>query len=429
MTDADVLVVGAGPAGATAARALALGGARVRLLERARFPRNKPCGGGITTRALRRFSYLEAALGRISTHWVSKLYLEGPSGQGVTLTSPAPAVVLVRRIEFDALLADLAVEAGAELVEDAWVSQALADGDGARVTTRDGRAFEAPYLVAADGVNGVMTRRLGMHAGWDGAGLALDMMEETPQERLRTLEPDTLWVSYGAGGTRGYGYIFPKRHHVNVGIGCLLECFREAVGPRPYEMQQRFVDDLRRRGVVEGASSRCDFTPCHIPVGGPIRRTARGRVLVVGDAAGFVNAYTAEGIYYAMVSGELAGRAILEDAAFDDPRRGTTAAARYGRAWREEIGPELRDSVLIQKYLFREPARIDGVVAGASDFREVAEMIVAYAMGTISYRRARRRLLRQFPRVAFRLARVALSSCNGVGAHSDCDNSVLQDCP
>ena len=86
-------------------------------------------------------------------------------------------------------------------------------------------------------------------------------------------------------------------------------------------MQQRFVADLRRRGIVEGESSRADFTPFQIPVGGPIAQTWRGRVLVAGDAGGFVNAYTAEGIYYAMVSGELAGRAILEDAAFDDPRR------------------------------------------------------------------------------------------------------------
>ena len=97
-------------------------------------------------------------------------------------------------------------------------------------------------------------------------------------------------------------------------------------------------------------------------MGGPIAQTWRGRVLVAGDAGGFVNAYTAEGIYYAMVSGELAGRAILEDAAFDDPRGGTTAGARYECGWRGEIGAELRDSVLIQKYLFRDAARIDVVV-------------------------------------------------------------------
>jgi geranylgeranyl reductase family protein len=406
----DVLVAGAGPAGATAARALALGGARVQLLERFRFPRNKPCGGGMTTRALRRFPYLRTALDRIPTHAISRLYLEGPSGRGVVLESPGPAVLTVRRLEFDHLLARLAVEAGAELVENAWVSQASAADEGAQVVTRDGRRFGADYLVAADGVNGVVTRRLGLHAGWGASGVALDMMEETPNERLRTLEPGTLWVSYGQGGTDGYGYIFPKRDHINVGIGCLLSYFREHIDLAPYDMQQRFVSELRRRGVVEGASSREDFTPYHIPVGGPIRHTARGRALVVGDAGGFVNAYTAEGIYYAMVSGELAARAILDDCAFDDPRRGSTAAGRYERAWRREIGSELRDSVLIQKYLFQNAARIDGVVGGAAAYRDVADTIIAYAMGTLSYREARRRILIQFPRMVYRLARVALSA-------------------
>lgn len=162
----DVLVVGAGPAGSTAARALSRGGARVRLLERARFPRSKPCGGGITTRALTRFPHLPAALDRITTRYLSRLYLEGPSGQGVVLTSHAPAVVMVRRVEFDHLLASLAVEAGAELLEGAWVSNADAADDGVRVTTRDGREFHTDYLVVADGVNGVLTRRLGLNPGW-----------------------------------------------------------------------------------------------------------------------------------------------------------------------------------------------------------------------------------------------------------------------
>ena len=399
----DVLVVGAGPAGSTAARALALGGARVRLLERSRFPRNKPCGGGLTTRALGRFPHLTAALGRVETHFISRLYLEGPSGRGVVLTSPTPAVVTIRRVEFDRALAELAVEAGAELIEGACVSGAGADDDGAQVTTRDGREFRADYLVAADGVNGVVARRLGLSPGWDESSLALDAMEESPNERLRALDPDTLWISYGQGGTAGYGYIFPKRGHTNVGIGCLRSALGERVALPPYEMQQRFVSELRGRGLVEGAAQREDFTPYHLPLGGPVPQTARGRVLVAGDAAGFVNAYTGEGIFYAMVTGELAARSILDDAAFDDPRRGTTAAGRYESAWRREIGGELRDSLLIQKYLFRDASRIDGVVAGAAIHGEVGDAIIAYARGALSYREARRLLLLRFPRALFRL--------------------------
>ena len=403
----DAIVVGAGPAGAAAARGLAAGGARVCLLERARFPRNKPCGGGITTRALSRFPWLEAGLPRIATHWVSRLYLEAGDGKHVVLTSERPAVLLVRRYEFDELLARLAVEAGARLCEEAWVSQAEVDDDLVTVRTRDGRAFTARYLVAADGVNGIVTRRLGLHPGWDGHALALDMMEEAPDARLRAVDPGTLWVSYGHGGTDGYGYVFPKRDHVNVGIGCLLSYFKEQVGRAPYDVQQGFVNDLVARGVLEGCSTREHFTPCHIPVGGPIERTAAGRVLVAGDAGGFVNAYTAEGIYYAMVTGDLAARAILEASRAGGPdHRG--AARRYVRAWKNEIGGELRDARLIQKYLFRDPQRIAAVVGGAGNHGDLAHTIIAYATGAVSYAAARRRILTRFPRTALRLATIAL---------------------
>ena len=159
--------------------------------------------------------------------------------------------------------------------------------------------------------------------------------------------------------------------------------------------------------MVAGASDRAHFTPFLIPIGGPLRRTADGRVLLAGDAGGFVNGFSAEGIYYAMVTGDLAAGAILE------ARRGTVvspARARraYVRAWRREIGGELRDSVLIQKYLLHSPPRMDRVVQGAQARPEFSEILVDYASGRLSYRAARRRLLWHFPRLLPRLAWQAL---------------------
>jgi flavin-dependent dehydrogenase len=294
----------------------------------------------------------------------------------------------------------LAVEAGAELIEDAWVSQVSSGREGVRVTTRDGATFRASYLVAADGVNGIVTRRLGMHRGWPDSHLALDIMEETPHALMRYSEPGTLFVSYGYDGSDGYAYVFPKRDHVNVGVGWLLPHFRAHAKAAPYELQQRLIATLGDRGLIEGRSSRAHFTPYLIPVGGPIRETARDRVLVAGDAGGFVNGYTAEGIYYAMVSGELAACALLG---------GGAVARRYVRAWRREIGGELRDSVLIRRYLFSSPQRVEGMVWGAGEYPAVAQAIVDYATGTVAYKPLRRRLLMKFPRVAARLVRIALS--------------------
>src|SRR5262245_17091627 len=140
--DPEVLVVGAGPAGATAARTLARAGVRVRLLDRAAFPRNKPCGGGISLRVVKRFPYLERALPKISTHLLSRLHLEGPGGDSTVIESNGPAALMIRRVEFDALLVSLAADAGAEVVT-ADIVQAREQRDRVVLTGRDGREFSA----------------------------------------------------------------------------------------------------------------------------------------------------------------------------------------------------------------------------------------------------------------------------------------------
>src|SRR4029079_17437787 len=327
--DADVIVAGTGPAGATAALALARAGVRVLMVERHALPRQKPCGGRISTRVLARFPWLSAALPQIPTHPVSSLYLEGPSGEIFRMQANGPVVILIRRVEFDTMLAQLAVRAGADLLAPAAIAQARQDADGVTLRTRDGRELRAPMVIAADGVNSVIARRLGMNPGWPAAKLALDMMEETPVTSLRTAEPETLSVFYGYGGAHGYAYIFPKREHVNVGIGYRRPFFRDRVDLPPYDLQRQFVGDLRARGLMEGESQRGHFTPFLIPIGGPLRTPAAGRVLLAGDAGGFVNGFSAEGIYYAMVTGDLAARAILAT-------RATPAQAgrAYVKAWR-----------------------------------------------------------------------------------------------
>jgi flavin-dependent dehydrogenase len=421
-----ILVVGAGPAGATAARTLATAGLPVCLLDRSSFPRNKPCGGGISTRVLTRFPYLQPALRRITTHAVARLHLEGPDGHSTVIESDGPAALMIRRVEYDALLVSLAVEAGATLVPGVDVVQARQDAERVELVARDGRRFAAAVVVAADGVNSVIARRLGLNLGWPASSVAIDMMEETPRAALRDVDPSTLWVAYGyepatstaenaknaekkisanssssavkRGAAEGYAYIFPKRDHVNIGIGYLLSHYRQAIDAAPYELQRGFVSRLRDRGVILGDSVKQNFTPFLIPVGGPLRETGRGRVLLAGDAGGFVNGVTAEGIYYGMVSGELAARAIL-----DTGQGVKNLVRRYRRACDYEIGAELRDSVRIQRYLFADRRRIAQVISGANRERSSTRLILDFAMGRRTYRDMRRRFLVRMPWFAGRL--------------------------
>jgi geranylgeranyl reductase family protein len=411
-----VLVVGAGPAGATAARRLALAGHPVQLLDRRAFPRQKPCGGGISVRVLTRFPYLDRELSRIATHTIRRLHLEGPDGRSTVVESDGPAALMIRRVEFDDLLVSLALEAGATLVSGVDIVQARETDGEVELTARDGRRFASPLVIAADGVHSVVARRLGMNAGWPDSSVALDMMEETPRATLRDLDPSTLWVSYAHQPSRissgpalsgpapeGYAYIFPKRDHVNIGIGYVLSYYRQSIEDSPYDLQRDLIDDLRRRRIVEGESVRENFTPFLIPVGGPLRPPARGRVLLVGDAGGFVNGFTAEGIYYAMVSGELAADAVLKS----DPR---PVADRYCRMVDAEIGDELRDSVLLQRHLFSDRRRILAVIDGADRDRGMTKLILDFATGRLGYRALRRRMLTRSPKLAMQLLWAHLQS-------------------
>jgi flavin-dependent dehydrogenase len=314
---------------------------------------------------------------------------------------------MVRRVEFDALLLTLAREAGAGVVEGADVARADESHDAVRLTTRDGRTFEAPFVIAADGVNSVVARRLGLNGGWPAGRLAIDMMEETPAATLRSVDPD-MWVEYAHEGGEGYAYVFPKSGHVNVGIGYVLDYYRSVVPEHPWELQRRFTGELRRLGVLEGESSRDHFTPFLIPVGGPLTRTATTRTVLAGDAGGFVNGITAEGIYYAMVSGDLAARAVS-----------TGSTSGYAPAWRREIGGELRDAVLVQRHLLTSPRRVDDLVAAAHEAPEIADLLVRYAMGEVPYGAARRRVLLQSPWFGLRLMITHLvRSVRGRGLHA-----------
>jgi geranylgeranyl reductase family protein len=408
----DAIVVGAGPAGATAARRLAAAGVRTLLIDRARFPRYKACGGAITTRALTRFPYLRTALDTISTHWISKLVLQGPRGRSAELSAALPAVLTIRRVEFDARLVSLAQEQGAEVLDGTEIHDAHEDRDLVHLKTRDGRFFTGRMVIAADGVHGVVARRLGLLDGWRRDALAVDLMEETPTAHLQAVDPACLWVSYGfpasaAGGPaslrEGYAYVFPKQTHVNVGIGYLSSAYRTAFRGRAYSLQRGLVNLLKRDGILAGDSRSEHFTPFLIPVGGPIRNTGTRRVLVAGDAGGFVNGFSAEGIYYAMVSGDLAASAVIDALA-----SGVPADTTYRTRWKTEIGTELEESVVLQRFFFADGTRIDALVDGAHGASAIVNTVIRWAAGTSSYGDLRRRVVMRNPAVGIVLGAILL---------------------
>jgi geranylgeranyl reductase family protein len=390
--------VGAGPAGATAAKTLGEAGISTLILDKSDFPRDKPCGGGISARVVRRFPYLEAALAGIPTKWLSKVYFESPDGTAVSYESPERLYLMIRRLEFDHLLLSLA-RGHVEFHSRALVRNITDDGGGAIVTADvagDQRQYTCRMVLGCDGANSVVARFSRLRSGGIQNEYAIDMMEETPGHELASSDSDRMYIYYRIQGQYGYGYVFPKARHLNLGVGFKLDYYLSELRGRQYSYHQAFVEELTSKGVVAGKSNRANFRAFPLPIGGPLRRASTDRVLLAGDAGGFVNAFTAEGIYYAMVSGELAARSAIEAAKAD--RFDRDQLERYDWAWKREIGAELRKSVHIQRRLLADPGRVDRLVLAASRNPALADLLARYATGASSYAEFKRDLLaRAFP--------------------------------
>jgi geranylgeranyl reductase family protein len=286
-----VIVVGAGPAGSVTAYHLARAGASVLLLDRARFPRDKPCGGGLTIRAVRQLPFsvdtvVEDVVDRVELGLGHRRRYERPS--------PDPLILMTRRARLDAYLAEQAVAVGAEFRDATKATRVEADGHGATV---DG--IRADVVIGADGVNGVTARALGL-CPQPAYGVALE--GNLPHAHV---DPDLYRgrIVLEIGTVRGgYGWIFCKADHVNVGVGGW-----EHEGPQ-------LRAHLRRLCVGRGLPEKSlrDVRGFRLPIARPGAPLARGRVLVVGDAAGLVDPFSGDGIYEAFLSADYAAEAVLD---------------------------------------------------------------------------------------------------------------------
>jgi geranylgeranyl reductase family protein len=290
----DVIVVGAGPAGSATAIRLARGGAKVLLADRARFPRDKPCGGGLTGRALR---HAPCDVSPVVEHVVDRMALRLGYRRRFERASDAPLILMTQRRRLDAHLAEHASAAGVDFRDGTRVEGLTLDESGATARV-DGSKVTASFVVGADGANGIVARSTGLGDGIV-CGVALEgnaswtHLEPAPYRR-------TAWVELGVV-PGGYGWVFPKGDHANVGVGGWM-----AEGPR----LRAHLDRLARVHRIDPGRLR-DVRGHRLPMRRLDAAPARGRALLVGDAAGLVDPLSGDGIYEAFVSARLAAQAIL----------------------------------------------------------------------------------------------------------------------
>jgi geranylgeranyl reductase family protein len=297
----DAIVVGAGPAGCAAAYDLAAAGQSVLLLDKKDFPRAKACAGGLTSKAVQALRYsIEPVVRKV----VGRVRLEGESpssspADAVVLKSREPICVMTVRAELDEYCLRKTIAAGACLRKIAGVQQIVRCGDQVHLLT-PGESYRARFLVGADGASG-QVRRLCAAGSWFSQAFALEVQTAAaPQEVDLTFD--------FASVSNGYAWIFPKGDHLNVGVYSL-----SSAASLTRSLLLGYVKSRLGTDTVDCVTGQYLGIGAGESPGEYVQADLRDRVFLVGDAGGFADPLTGEGIYGALVSGQAAAKAILAE--------------------------------------------------------------------------------------------------------------------
>lgn len=331
----DVAVIGAGPAGATAARVAAEAGSRVILLERFALPRYKTCGGGLIDRSL---SAIPSQVTIPVKARAAALTFSLRGRLERTRKAPGPVISLVQRDEFDAALVKAAAAAGAVVSDNTAVTRLAEEHGVVRISTRDHGVIEARAVVGADGSAGRCAGYVGVR--YDQVDLGLELEIPTPPGQ-RDAWTDRVLIDWGRI-PGSYGWVFPKGDQLSVGV---IAARGSADQARTYlrDFLSRLNLSQVKPTVSSGHLTRCRTSDAPL---------YRGRVLVAGDAAGLLDPWSREGISFALRSGALAGHAA---ARASQPTAKEEALADYAHNITSTLAPEMQAGQAFMQAFKRHP--------------------------------------------------------------------------
>lgn len=331
----DLIIVGGGPSGASAGRTAGKRGLLTLLLEKENFPRYKPCGGALSSYGLSCLDFklpeyvIERNIPKI------RVYFRGRFVEG--MREPNLALLISRKV-FDNLLLEKARETGIEIHTGEMVLDCVEKEDCVEVRTTD-NTYLGRFVLISEGSCGTLKYKVRSRDKRTEYGLGLVSEIPDEDEVIRNRFPDTINIHFGIA-QGGYGWIFPHEGYYSAGI----------VGTAKYlEHPKKVLLDFLQENGLSG-----DF-PVHshiIPLGGVKRKTVNSRLLLSGDAAGFVDAFSGEGMAYAIRSGQLAAEAVADLVMYNLKLNRLKV---YESACRQEFGNYLASSLKLEKIMNRFP--------------------------------------------------------------------------
>ncbi len=388
-------MIGAGPAGSTAARRAAQLGLSTLLLEKERMPRNKLCGGGVTPKVLKLLDFnlpdeiIESAPTSARIH-------VGP--HCFNFHSSKPLVYMTSREKFDTHLARKAAEAGAEVKDGAPVQNLARHSGSIEVQTNQG-GFESLTVIGCDGIGGPTARVSGLYPRWEPREVAYAIESEVRVGTNAVQEfmgSDRYFDVYFGVSPAGYGWIFPKDDHLTVGVGCRLNKLRDG-----QELFKSFVESVNELEGHEIPNPRAHL----IPLGGAAHVPKVGdRVLLAGDSAGFAEALLGEGISFAIQGGKIAAETVAEACRMG--RFDVEFLKSYeGRCW-NAFGVDLESAYRLARLSYLENYEMDGLAKFFFSSARFHECMIGLMDGSIRYRDVQRKLVWLY--LKYKLAKLGL---------------------
>ncbi|MFH0854738.1 MAG: geranylgeranyl reductase family protein [bacterium] len=339
MREYEIIIVGGGPAGSTAGKILAEKGKKCLIIDKDEFPRDKLCGGMITEKTIE--SIHEIYKGLRKEDFIDSEYntygINGSKFERICeFTHPEKKIYFVNRINFDDYLFNKAVQSGSEKITGKKVVEINKKKGKFIVILETGEKFFCNILIGADGANSIVRKSFifCQNKNFNAVGLEAEIRyEDTNFFHNRKIFPE---IFFGIL-ENGYGWVFPKKDKIIIGIGGPIK--------NNNNLRKIFIGFLDKITITNKSYQSLKIKGFPVPFNNFLHTPAKDNVLLTGDAAGFVEAITGEGIYFALKSGQLAAEAI---------NSGNPITKTYNNLVYENIIKFIKQSYFVKKFFFHQ---------------------------------------------------------------------------